>query len=62
MILGEILAEEIHKTPGRPLPGTTTVPWQYPCRGPDKALAEDTYGAAARPTPAKTTRPLPCSC
>ena len=62
MTLGEILAKEIHETPGktlaeddrgaaaRPLPG----PRQGPCRGRLRAVAS--------PTPAKTPPPSPCSC
>ena len=38
------------------------MPRQDPCRGPGKALAEDTYGAAARPASTKTPLPFPCSC
>ena len=38
------------------------MPRQGPCRGPGKALAEDTYRAAARTASAKTKPPFPCSC
>ena len=50
------------RPPARPLPGTNTMPRQDPCRGPGKALAEDTYGAAARPASAKAPPPFPYSC
>ena len=38
------------------------MPRQDPCRGPGKALAEDTYRAAAKPASAKTPPPFPYSC
>ena len=60
--LGEILAEEGHKTPGKTLAGDDCAPWQDPCRAPGKALAEDISGATARPAPAKFPPPLACSC
>src|SRR4051812_23133659 len=46
----------------RRLPGKTTMPRQDPCRGPGKALVEDTYGATVGPASAKPPPPSPCSC
>ena len=60
--LGEILAEESHKTPGKILAGDDCAPRQDPCRAPGKALAEDISGATARPASTKTPPPSPSSC
>ena len=38
------------------------MPRQYPCRGPDKALAEDISGATAKSASTKTPPPFACSC
>ena len=59
---GWILAEEIHKTPGKRLVGTTATPRQDPCRAPEKTLAEDISRATARPASVKTPPPFACSC
>ena len=55
--LGRILAEEIHKTPGK-----TTMPQQDLSWAPGKTLAEGISRATARPAPAKTPPPSPSSC
>ena len=69
-ILGEILAEESHKTPGKILAGDDCVPREDPCRAPGKALAEppgkalakDASRVTAKPTPTKLAPPFTCSC
>ena len=53
MILEEILAEEIHETPGKTLAGEDRDAAARPLPGRGKTLAEDTYGTAARPASAQ---------
>jgi hypothetical protein len=60
--LGGILAEEIHKTPGKHLAGDDRSATARPWPGPGKTLAGGISGATARPTPAKTPPPSPCNC
>ena len=60
--LGGILAEEIHKTPGKLLAGDDCNALQDPCRAPGKALAEGVNRAIARPASTKTPPPSPSSC
>ena len=62
MNLGEILAEEDHKTPGKILAGDDRNATARPLLVPGKALAEDIRGAIARPVPGKFPLALPCSC
>ena len=62
MILGKILAEESHKTPGKILARDECASRQDPCRAPGKTLVEGISRATARPTPAKTPPPSPSSC
>ena len=50
-ILGKILAEEGHQTPGKVLAGP-----------PGKALTEDASRATTRPAPTKSPPPFTCSC
>ena len=60
--LGGVLAEEIHKTPGKRLAGDDCNAIARPCRAPGKTLAEGVSGATTRPAPAKTPPPFACSC
>ena len=61
--LGGILAEEIHKTPGKRLAGDDCDAMTRPLPGPPgKALAEGVSGATARPASTKTPPPSPSSC
>ena len=60
--LGGILAEEIHKTPGKRLAGDDCNATANPCRAPGKALVEGVSGATARPASTKTPPPSPSSC
>ena len=62
MILGKILAEEGHQTPGKVLPGTTARHSKTLAGPPGKALAKDASGATARPAPTKLPPPFTCSC
>ena len=50
------------RPPTRSLSGTTAMPRQDPCWGPDKTLAESTYEATTRLASAKTPPPFPYSC
>ena len=69
-ILGNILAEESHETPGKVLAGDDSAPRQNPCRPhgnnlagpPGKALTKDASRATARPTATKLPPPFTCSC
>ena len=58
-ILGGILAEEIHETPGKTLAGEDSDATARPLPGPGKILAEDIDGAAARTASAKAPPPSP---
>ena len=73
MILGKILAEEGHQTPGKvlagddnaprqALPGTTARHDKTLAGPPGKALTEDASRATARPMLAKTPPLFACSC
>ena len=57
--LNGILAEKIHKTPGKTLAGDDYNATAIPLPGPGKTLAEGINGATARPAPAKTPPTIP---
>ena len=61
-ILGKILAEEIHETPGKVLAGDNSAPRQDLAGKPDKTLAKGVSGATARPAPTKSPSSFTCSC
>ena len=60
--LGGILAEEIHKTPGKTLAGDNCNAIAAPLPGPGKTLAEGISRATTRSAPAKTPPSSPSSC
>ena len=62
MTLGGILAEEIHKTPGKRLAEVDRDTMARPLPAPSRALAEGISGATARPAPTKAPPPFACSC
>ena len=62
MILGKILAEGSHKTPGKILAGDNSTPWRGPCRATRQGLAKGASRATSRPAPAKSPPPIACSC
>ena len=62
MILGKILAQEIHETPARSLPGTTARHGETLAGPPGKALTKDASRATAKPAPTKFPPPFTCSC
>ena len=62
MILGKILAEEIHETSGKILAGDDRDVTAGSLSGPRQDPRRGRQQATARPTSAKTPPPFPCSC
>ena len=60
-ILGKILAEEIHETPGKILAGDDRDATARPLPGARQDPSRDSRGATAKPTSAKTPPPFPYS-